>query len=338
MKKFAIPLLLTVILSVPAVWWVRSVQWTARPASAEAPPVDELLLLEFSILAVITVLVMVYFFYALWAFRRPKDDMADGEHFHGNTAIEILWTVIPLGIVVFMAIYGARVLTGLGSTDVAMAEGDLEVVAVGQQWVWSFEYPEYDIASPDLMLPVDQSTYFRVQATDVIHSFWVPEFRLKMDAIPGKENTLRLTPSELGEYSVACAELCGTDHANMVAPAKVVTREAFDTWVAEQVALANAAPEIRGQRVAQQFACIGCHSADGTKLAGPTWKAIFGHEVKLSDGSTVTVDEDYLRQSILEPGAQIVEGYNDNVMPRDFATRMDEKQIEDVIAYIKTLE
>lgn len=338
MKKFSIPLILTVILSVPAVLWVRSVQWTAPEASAQAPAVDSLLLLEFSILAVITVLVMVYFFYALWAFRRPAGDTGDGEHFHGNTAIEILWTVIPLIIVVVMGVYGARVLTDLGATSVAMADDDLEVLVVGQQWVWSFEYPEYDIVSPELMLPVDQPTYFKIMAHDVIHSFWVPEFRLKMDAIPGKDNTLRLTPNKIGVYSVVCTELCGTSHANMVAPAKVVPRAEFDTWVQQQQALANASPEIRGQKVAQQFACSGCHSIDGSKLVGPTWKGLFGHTVEFTDGTTATVDEAYLRESILEPGAHVVEGYPDNVMPRDLTTRMKEKQIDDVIAYIKTLK
>jgi cytochrome c oxidase subunit 2 len=338
MKKFSIPLILTVILSVPAVLWVRSVQWTAPEASAQAPAVDSLLLLEFSILAVITVLVMVYFFYALWAFRRPAGDTGDGEHFHGNTAIEVLWTVIPLIIVVVMGLYGANVLTSLDATSVAMAEDDLEVVAVGQQWVWSFEYPEYDIVSPELMLPVDQPTYFKLTATDVIHSFWVPEFRLKMDAIPGKENALRLTPNKIGVYSVDCAELCGTSHALMVAPAKVVSRAEFDTWVEQQVALNNASPEIRGGRVAQQFACIGCHSIDGSKLVGPTWKGLFGTEEAFVDGGKVVVDEAYLRESIMEPGKHVVEGYADNVMPRDLGVRMNEKQIDDVIEYIKSVK
>ncbi len=337
MRKLALPLALTVILSVVAVMWVQRATLTAAPAAAEAAAVDSLLRLEFYILAVFFVLCMVFFLYSLWAFRRREGDTGEGTHFHSHTGLEIAWTVVPVIIVVAMGYHGARVIADLKAVDVAKSDGDLEVIVTGQQWSWTFEYPEQGVATTDLVLPSGQPVYFRLRAVDVIHSFWVPEFRLKMDTIPGKENVLRLTPNEVGDFKVRCAELCGTRHAYMETPVRVLETADFQAWMDEEIKIAND-PTKAGPKVAAQFGCIGCHSIDGSKLVGPTWQGLVGHEVPLADGSSVTADDAYLLQSIIDPSAAIVEGYADNVMPRDFANRMTEKQINDVIAYIKTLK
>ncbi|MFQ5410291.1 MAG: c-type cytochrome, partial [Anaerolineales bacterium] len=174
---------------------------------------------------------------------------------------------------------------------------------------------------------------------DVIHSFWVPEFRVKQDAIPGMTTELRITPTQLGTYKLRCAELCGLDHAAMIAGVEVVSREAFDAWTAQMAVAAAAAttPEAIGERLYTEAGCVACHSIDGSAGVGPTWLGLLGRTENLDDGSTVTVDEAYLRASILNPGEQIVSGFT-NVMPANIAADMTAEQIDALIAYIQTLE
>jgi cytochrome c oxidase subunit 2 len=214
----------------------------------------------------------------------------------------------------------------------------MEVNVIASQWSWRFEYVDQGFSSTELVLPKNQQVLLVLSSTDVIHSFWVPEFRLKQDALPGEnmERELRITPSELGEFQVRCAELCGLQHAYMNALVRVVERIDFDTWVEGQTAEPSGSAAERGKRVAQQFGCLSCHSTDGSQGAGPTWLGVFGSEETMTDGTTVTVNEEYLRQSILDPGAQIVEGYQ-NIMPANVSDQMSTEQINDIIAFIKSL-
>lgn len=167
------------------------------------------------------------------------------------------------------------------------------------------------------MMPQPKQAILKLSSNDVIHSFWVPEFRVKQDALPGGKELvrdLRITPTELGEYKVRCAELCGTQHATMLADVKVVPREDFDAWAAGETQISDD-PVVRGQQYAQQYGCLACHSADGSKLVGPTWKGVYGSEGSMTNGNVVTVNEDYLYQAIINPGALVVEGYPSGVMP-----------------------
>ncbi len=205
--------------------------------------------------------------------------------------------------------------------------------------------------SPELVLPVNRTIRLRMNSDDVLHSFWVPEFRVKQDLVPGMETTLRITPTEVGEYRVRCAEICGFGHAEMLAPVRVVSQAEFEEWTAGfSGALAQLSPEERGGKWAVDYGCVACHSLDGSAMIGPTWQGLFGREETLEDGSTITVDEEYLRQSILNPNAQIVSGYGANVMPANFEEQfaMAEAEIldnqglevnivEDLIAYLMTL-
>jgi len=173
---------------------------------------------------------------------------------------------------------------------------------------------------------------------DVIHSFWVPEFRVKQDALPGKNlvKELRITPDLIGAYTVRCAELCGGAHSQMERPVVVQSQQDFDTWVAGQKAANTQSPEERGQKIAEAQ-CKVCHSVDGTKGVGPTWKGLAGSTTELADGTSVTADDVYLMESITNPAAKIVKGYS-NIMPATLKNNLSDQQISDLIAYIKSLK
>jgi len=195
------------------------------------------------------------------------------------------------------------------------------------------------ITSTDLVLPLNKQALLHLSSTDVIHSFWVPEFRVKQDALPGGENfirDLRVTATLAGDYKVRCAELCGLQHAYMESPVRVLAQADYDAWVSANSIISDN-PVERGQQWAQQFGCQACHSIDGSPLVGPTWKGVYGHTVTLSDGTTVTVDDAYLTESIRDPGAKLVQGFAD-IMPHDIAQNMTDEQVQDVIEFIKTLK
>lgn len=339
MRRVAIPVLLTIVISIPLGMVFLRVDLTPVLAGQQGQAVDSLLRLEFGIAAVIFVLCMVFLLYSAIVFRRKPGDLEDAAPIEGSTPLEIAWTVAPAIIVLGLGIYGAGVLIDI--TKPPNPEKELTVDVTGFQWAWTFEYPELGVTASELVLPVERPVLFRLHATDVIHSFWVPEFRIKMDTIPGIDNRIRIKPMTIGEYKVRCAELCGTGHAYMLAPVRVVEEPDFQAWVKAQAQVvppveAGAAAQ-RGQALAQQFGCTACHSADGSTLVGPTWKSLFGSPRTFQDGTTAQADENYLRESILDPGAHIVQGFPD-VMPKDFKDRLTEEQIGDIIEYIKSLK
>ncbi len=327
----------------------------ARPvaASAEAIPIDTMFGAHYWVIAFLFALIMVLMLYSAFVFRRRSGDETDAPHVHGNTALEIAWTVIPTLAVIGFGVYGATVLNDL----IAPKPNEMSVEVVGRQWAWSFGYPEQeDIVSGELVLPVNRPIVLQMESEDVLHSFWVPEFRVKQDLVPGRVIPLRFTPTLPGEYTVRCAEMCGLQHTTMLAPVRVVSQEDFDAWVEERLSVplfGEMTPEERGAlwHSAEGFACAGCHSLDGTPGAGPTWQGLYGREEVLTDGTTITADDEYIHTSIVDPNAQIVQGFNPNVMPQNyeelFAAREAEIMaaegveidiIADIIAFIQTLE
>jgi cytochrome c oxidase subunit 2 len=212
------------------------------------------------------------------------------------------------------------------------------VNVTGIQWSWKFEYPEYGVVSDELHIPVGRQVLLRMTSTDVIHSFWVPEFRVKQDLVPGRFTELRITPITEGNYMVRCAELCGTSHAYMEKPVIVSSQAVFAAWMDVQVALAEEAaqtPEGRGKALVTANGCAACHTLDGSKLIGPTWLGLAGSEVELVGGDVVIADDDYLFESIKDPQAKIVDGFESAKMPNYGFT---DEQIADIIAYIKTIK
>ena len=303
-------------------------------ASAQAGPIDWMWNWQVVAMSFLFALIVVPLLYSLVAFRRKKGDTADAEHIEGNTKLEIGWTIAPLFIVMVFAYMGAYSLA-----ETRRVDPQAMIVNVNaSQWAWSFEYPDYGFVSTELRLPKDKQVLLRMQSKDVIHSFWVPEFRVKQDIVPGRVTELRITPTLDGAYKVRCAEICGTSHAYMESPVLVLSQTDFMAWATEQQGIAAAAqtPEGKGALLVKSSGCLGCHSIDGSKLVGPTWLGLFGSQVPLSDGTTVTADEAYLTESILNPSAKIVAGFETQAMPA-FAT-LTEEEIANILAYLKTLK
>jgi cytochrome c oxidase subunit 2 len=238
----------------------------------------------------------------------------------------------PLATVLFFAFLGARQLAEITAPD----PEEMVVEVTAQQFAWRFDYPEHEITSPELNLPRGRQVLLKLTSTDVIHSFWVPEFRVKQDAVPGMITELRITPTQVGRYQIRCAELCGTGHYSMLAPVNVMEPDDFEAWLTEQRAPSELAGTELGAEVAQVQGCLSCHSPDGSQLVGPTWLGLYGSEEALEDGSAVLVDEAYLRESILDPGAKITQGFT-NIMPPTYQDTLSEEEVDALIEYIKSL-
>ncbi|MBX3003082.1 MAG: cytochrome c oxidase subunit II [Anaerolineales bacterium] len=313
-------------------------------ASQQAITVDWLFNLHFWFIAFFVSLITVFVLYSVFVFRRKKGEKGDGVYMEGNQRLEIVWTIIPIGIVLWMAVIGGQTLS-----DVERRDPDAITVDVyAAQWSWRFEYevttPEginTAVASDTLVLPRNRQVLLRLHSQDVIHSFFVPEFRVKQDILPGGEEyvrELRITPNTNGLYTVECAELCGQGHYSMLAQVQVVDGSEFSSWLTEQSGECNLSDAECGARWAQTFGCLGCHTTDGTPKVGPTWLGLPGHTVELADGSTVTADTQYLRASIVDPNAQIVAGYQPNIMPQNFDELLNAEQIDQIVAFIESLQ
>lgn len=335
MKHLIIAGILVVIVTALLIVGFGQAQILPPAASAQAEPIDWMFGIEFKVIAFLFALIVVLMVYSIVVFRRKKDDTSDAKHIEGNTRLEVFWTLVPLATVLGFAYLGSQTL----ATTERIDPQAIEVNVIGTQWSWRFEYPEQGVSSTELWLPVDRQVLLSLSSQDVIHSFWVPEFRVKQDVLPGGEDfvrDLRITPTEIGEYELLCAEMCGLNHALMVAPVNVVSQADFEAWVLKESGVSDD-PVERGQKWAQQFGCIACHTSDGSQGVGPTWKGLFGMDETLDDGSTTFADHDYLYKSICDPGVQIVEGFQ-NIMPPNMCETMTDDQIEDIIAFIESLK
>ena len=222
---------------------VRSVimlipDWFGEAASEEAGPIDTLLDVMIVLSCFVFSIVMVMFGYAIWKYRAKPGDESDGEPIHGNTRLEIAWTVIPTVIVLFGAGYSWVILDDI--EEVAPAAERMDVSVVAQQFEWTFEYPAEGVSSHELHVPVGKQLDLHLTALDVLHSFWVPEWRIKRDLVPSGaggdevDDTVQVTPDTEGTYNVICTEYCGAGHSTMRALAVVESQEEFDAWIEEQ--------------------------------------------------------------------------------------------------------
>lgn len=333
MRHFVIVGILVVVTTLVTYFGLDASNLMPLAASAQAAPIDAMWNLELIFMSFFFALIAVPMAYSLIVFRRRQGDTTDGVHMEGDTRLEITWTVVPLFIVIAFAYIGA-----VNLAETRRIDPDAIVVNVtGIQWSWSFEYPEFGVRSDELYLPVNQQVLLQMTSTDVIHSFWVPEFRVKQDVVPGRITELRITPTVEGDYKVRCAELCGTSHAFMEKPVVIVSQEEFDARIAqlqEEAAEAMATPEGRGGALVAAFGCAACHSVNGAQGIGPTWLGLYQSEELLTDGTVVIADEEYLAESIREPQAKIVAGFETQLMP---SYGFSEEQIADIVAYLKTL-
>jgi len=211
-------------------------QWLPESASEEFDRIQAIYWFVTIISIVIFSLVTAVVVFSVWKWRVPADDDADGPPIHGHTGLEILWTAVPAVLVTAIGIFSAIVL----ARNADAGERLLEVQAIGQQFTWKFAYSDFEdadgkpVTTGELVLPVGQEARFTMTSVDVVHSFWVPNFGQKMDAVPGIETEILVTPDRMGEFRVVCTELCGLGHATMRAKARVVSQEDFEAWIEEQ--------------------------------------------------------------------------------------------------------
>jgi cytochrome c oxidase subunit 2 len=335
MRHFVVVGILVILMSVLTYVGLESAGLMPVEASAQSVTIDRMWNQDIMAMSFLFALIVVPMFYSLIVFRQKKGDTTDAQHIEGNTNLEITWTILPLFAVVAFAYLGGNSLAQTLRTD----PNAMVIKVTARQWSWSFEYPEYGVFSTELHVPVGKQVHLEMTSTDVIHSFWVPEFRLKQDLVPGRVTELRITPTLVGNWKVRCAEICGASHYAMETPVIAMSQGDFDAWMVEQVKLAAqaaATPEGRGEALVRNSVCSACHLINGVGGSiGPAWNGLFGHQVELSDGSVVTADEAYLAESIKAPQAKIVAGYETQLMPNYGFT---DEQIADIVAYIKTLK
>ena len=245
--------------------------------------------------------------------------------------LELLWTAIPLVLV--LAIFAASTQVYLGMTSAESGASPLRVDVTARSWSWWFDHPGGK-GSKELHLVAGRAAELVLASTDVIHSLYVPEFRLKQDAVPGRFTRMVFTPTAAGTYQILCAEYCGTNHSQMSAPVVVHPDQAsFDAWAAE-----GRGPELSlvqvGKAVYDEKGCSGCHSVDGTPGVGPSFKGIWGQTHALAGGGSVRVDEGYVRESIVTPGAKVVAGF-ENVMP---PIPLEERELQGIVTYLQSLK
>ena len=264
-------------------------------------------------------------------YRRRRVDETPLESPTHNTKLEVAWTVVPLLLVFVIFAWGFK----LYLDESVAPRNAYEVDVTGQKWKWLFTYANGHV-DEDLHVPGDRPIKLVMTSEDVIHSFYIPAFRIKRDVVPGRYSVLWFRPARPGEYQVFCAEYCGTNHSNMLA--KVVVHEpgGFERWLeAASNLLATMTPVEAGAKLYAQRGCAQCHTVDGSARVGPTFKGVFGHDVVMRDGSKVLADENYVRESILDPQAKVVAGF-EPVMPT-YKGRIKDQEITAIIAYLKSL-
>ena len=262
--------------------------------------------------------------------RRGQVGLTSG--FTHNTLMEILWSVIPTVPIVVVFMWGSKTFIRMH----AMPGNAVEVKVTAQKWFWSFDYLDGASSVNELVVPVNKPVKLTMSSQDVIHSFFVPQFRVKQDVLPNRYTQLWFQATAKGTFDLFCAEFCGKGHSEMLGKVRVVSDTEFVKWSDEQ----NKPPEGMsledfGAQLYKTKACVTCHSVDGIAGTGPTFKNVFGHEVLLTDGKKVIADENYIRESILDPRAKVVNGFQP-VMPT-YQGVIKDRQIDALIAYLKTL-
>jgi cytochrome c oxidase subunit 2 len=328
-------LLIGLIASAVGVFICLQIDWFPSQGSTQAEKIDTLYDVLLIVSVPIFVLVMTVAIYSVFAFRAKPGDKGDGAHIHGNTRLEVVWVTIPFMIVTALAVYGWIVLDDIE----AKKSNELVVNVTGQQFTWSFEYPEEHVKSSELVLPVDRPVHFQIHALDVLHSFWVPAFRMKQDAVPGIETQTRVTPDREGTYEVVCAELCGIGHSTMRQEVRVVPEAEWEAWVKDRRE-GGAAPEegespmAAGREIFQSAGCNACHTLDdanATAEVGPDLNDLAARAADRVKGETA---EEYVHESIVDPPAFVVEGYPADTMPRNFADQLTPEEIDTLVEYL----
>jgi len=320
-----------------------SIHWFPKAASTQADKIDTLWDVLIIATVPIFVLVAVVVLFSVLEFRmRPGEENLDGPPIHGSTRLEVIWTAVPAILIIGLVTYAYIVLHDI---EKAPAAGNPErhVAVTGQQFTWSFAYNEggKKFTDAQLYLPVGESVKFDVRSKDVIHDFWVPDFRMKIDAVPGITTHYRITPkaNAIGDHDIVCAELCGLGHAYMRQTAHVLSKPAFDAWVKKKTTSA-AAPAggaakgavdakaifTQGDPDTSATACGSCHTLADAGTTGTTGPDLD----KVLKGK----DAAFIKQSILQPNAVIAPGYQPNIMPPNFGDTLSAQQVDALVQYL----
>jgi cytochrome c oxidase subunit 2 len=299
-------------------------------ASTMAGRVDGLYFYMLAVSAFFLVLVAALVIVFAVKYRRRAHDEV-GANIHGSTALEVVWTAIPLLIALSMFVWGTNVYFAMAKPPADA----MEIYVIGKRWMWKAQHLTGQREINELHVPVGQPIKLLIASEDVIHSYFVPAFRTKMDAVPGRTTSMWFEVQEPGEYHLFCAEYCGTQHSGMIGRIVAMSQHDFQEWLATGGTQPTQAtlPEA-GEQLFTQLGCVTCHRADSAGR-GPDLTGVFGSTVQLANGETVIADEAYLRESILNPTARMVAGYPP-LMPT-YQGQVSEEGIAALIAYIKSL-
>ena len=296
-------------------------------ASTLAPEVDHLLYFLLAVSVFFTLLIFGAIFYFAIRYRRRSENELPHVAHTGYT-LEIVWSVIPFGLTMVMFTWGASIFFNASKPP----NDAIQIYAVGKQWMWKLEHVEGQREINELHIPVGRPVRITMASEDVIHSFFVPAFRTKQDVVPGTYTTTWFTATKTGKYHLFCAEYCGTRHSAMIGWIYVMEPADYETWLGGGAASGSLADN--GKKLFEQLACNNCHREDNTGRC-PNLVGLFGQPVKLTGGNTVKADEAYIRESILQPQAKIVAGY-EPVMPT-FQGLVTEDQILQLVEYVKSI-
>ncbi len=278
------------------------------------------------------VLFGIIYFSLKYRRRHDQEDQTTVDFSH-SMKLELLWSIIPTILVIIVFFWGFNVYMKMN----VVPKDAMEIKVTGQKWFWSFDYPQGASTVNELVVPAGKPVKLLMSSQDVIHSFYVPDFRIKMDVLPNRYTITWFEAQERGTHNLFCAEFCGTGHSEMIGTVRVVGEREFQEWL-ETNALSgeDMAPEQFGETVFRAKACHTCHSVEGQRMTGPPLNGIFGRTESLVTGEQVQVDENYLRESILEPQAGVVAGYQP-VMPT-YQGILKDRELDALIAYLKSLK
>jgi len=304
--------------------------WLPQRASSEAGAVDHLFYFIFGVSAFFFLLIVVLALLFVLRYRRRPGREVEPSPSH-NLKLELTWSIIPIIIVIVIFALGFQRFLDMATPPA----NSYEIQVTGQKWKWFFTYPS-GFVSDELHVPVDEPVKLVLTSEDVIHSLYIPAFRIKKDAVPGRYSTAWFRAIEPGQYLLLCAEYCGTGHSDMQTWTVVHEPGGFETWLAKASNfLDTLSPAEAGERLYKTKGCAQCHSVDGAGGIGPSFRDLYGHRQALRGGAEVTVEENYVRESILDPQAKVVAGF-EPVMPT-YQGKLSDREITAIIAYLKQL-
>lgn len=310
--------------------------WLPTSASTFAPGVDFVLWLVTIISVISCILIGFLLVYFVIKYRRKSDNDQTPAITH-DSFLETLWTVIPTILCIVIFIYGYVFYDQYTTTP----KNAVEINVTAKQWLWTFDYSNGKKTLNQLYVPIDQPIRLVMQSDDVLHSFFVPAFRVKQDLMGNRYTYINFTATKEGVFDIYCTEYCGTAHSNMLGKVHVLSKEKFASWEdgsakKVQKASSNLPPAEVGKQLYSDKGCVACHSIDGADGVGPTWKGLFGKNRIFADGTSILADENYIKESILYPGEKILEGYGP-VMP-SYKGLLEDSDITAIIEYIKSLK